>query len=166
MNALHRTSEPLEPAEPVVPDDRADTASAEFVTSVGRGPLATIEAFEAGAFRTGYVARRLLAELPGLPLREISPLATAYADRDATTAQLELNTGAVEGVRAWGDVLGAEVEVSFHDERRSRRVYELHEVKGMIGGVAVRVVDIRSLPADEAAAWRRARHRADGGDDS
>lgn len=131
-----------------------------------RTPLATVEAFEAAAFRAASVARRLLADHPDLPVRQIRPNASAYADTDSTFAQLEISTRSVDGVRAWAEVLGTTVTVHFHDARGSSTLaFEHHQAQAEVAGVEVAVVATRrDLTDDEFAAWRAKQAAAEDGE--
>lgn len=129
-----------------------------------RTPLATVEAFEAAAFRVSHVARRLMADHPGLPLRQVRPGASAYQDGNAF-ARLEFLARDVEGVRAWAKVLGTTVKVNFHDARGSNTLaFEHHSAEAEVAGVEVTVyASRRDLSEDELATWR-AKQQAEGGE--
>lgn len=120
-----------------------------------RSPLATIEAFEAGAFRVAHVARRLLADHPDLRVSDIRPHANAYQGPASVHAELEISTRDVAGVRGWADALGITVAVRFFDACIGCPAFEYHEARTETGGIAVKVVASRSdLTEAEVDAWR------------
>lgn len=129
--------------------------------NTNRSPLATIEAFEAGAFRVAGVSRQLLADHPNLPVREIRPATIAFQGPATTHAKLEISTDDVEGVRAWADALGTTVSVAFYDARGASSAFEHHEAQVTVGGVEVTVAATRhELTEEELTAWRVAQDRA------
>jgi hypothetical protein len=127
-----------------------------------RTPLDTIEAFEAAAFRTSQVARRLLAEHPSLSVREIRLHASAYRYPDSRLPQLEVRAGGIDGVRAWAEALGTDVDVKVHDSANNGYAFEYCEAALVVGGVDVRVYATRSLTQEEAAVWRTKQDQATG----
>ncbi|WP_432156310.1 hypothetical protein [Streptomyces sp. bgisy153] len=126
-----------------------------------RDPLAELIAFESAAFRIGQVARRLLAEHPGLPVQTMEPTAWSLASSDGPDVhtELELRFDSVDEVRAWAEALGVEptAEVS------ERSPYERAAVEATVDGVLVKVSGSRALTGDEYAAWR-AKHQPAGGE--
>lgn len=116
--------------------------------------MATIEVFESAAFRVSGVVRRLLVEYPALPLKEIRPSARAYAYTDIPGAQVEVDPGDVDGVRAWAEALSAEVQVKFYDDATGLRPFEYHKATVDVDGVEVEISCSRSLSDDEAQVWR------------
>lgn len=122
-----------------------------------RSPLATIEAFESAAFRSAQVARQLLADHPDLSVYEIRPYAATSAYmQDADMGKLEISTDTVDDVRAWAEVLGAEVEITVHADIPGLKTqpFAIHRCTARIAGVEVKVIDSRELTEDEVAAWR------------
>ena len=122
-----------------------------------RDPLATIEAFEASAFRAAQVARQLLAEHPDLSVWEVRPRASVSpASRDNDVAALEIATDTVDDVRSWAEALGVEVEITVHDRipGLDTRPFTIHKCTARVAGVDVKVIDSRELSEDEVAAWR------------
>lgn len=115
-----------------------------------RTPIATIEAFEAAAFRVSHVVRRLLAEHPALPLKEIRPSSHAYGT--APTARIEVDPGDVDAVRAWATALGAEVQMKVYDATAGCRAFEYHKATVEMDGVEVDIACTRSMPDDQAQA--------------
>lgn len=130
---------------------------------IKRTPLATIEAFEAAAFRTAHVARKLLADHPDLSVNEIRPrAATSSYMRDDDMGALEISTDTVDDVRAWAEALGAEVEITVHADipGLQTRPFAIHRCTARIGGVEVKAIDSRELTEEEVAAWRAEQERA------
>ncbi|MEW2636448.1 hypothetical protein AB0903_33630 [Streptomyces sp. NPDC048389] len=125
-----------------------------------RSPLATIEALEAAAFRVGQVARRLLAEHPGLPVWEIRPRAIAYSRHPTNSAQLEISPRDTDAVRAWAEALGTTVDVKFYDNPARSHCFEYHGAECTIGGVEVSISATRRPSEEEITAWRTKRDQA------
>ncbi|NWF28000.1 hypothetical protein HW130_17295 [Streptomyces sp. PKU-EA00015] len=129
-----------------------------------RSPLGTTEVFEAAAFRVSRVVRRLLAEHPGLPLKEIRPSARADGFGGTRSAQVELDPREVDGVRAWAEALGAEVQVKFYDTTAGCPAFESHKATVEVDGVEVEIACTRSLSDDEAQTWRTGQDLANAGE--
>lgn len=122
-------------------------------TTTERTPLSTIEAFEAGAFRVGQLARRLRTDHPDLPVVRMEPTAWAltsmFGDPDVT-AELEIGAGTVDGVRAWAAALDVEATVT----TSVNSPFELAQASAVVDGVTVKVEGTRALTGDEYAAWK------------
>lgn len=131
-----------------------------------RDPLSVIAAFEAAAFRTSHLARRLLSEHPGLPLEEMKPRTQAsklYSGGVRVLAELDIDVPDTDGVRAWAEALEADAgEQTINGV--GRHVYEYLYAQAVIGGVEVKVSGVRRLSDDEAAAWRAAGDDGSGGE--
>lgn len=121
-------------------------------------PLALIQAMEAAAFRTGLMARRLLAENPDLPVREIRP---GYVG--GGSGELHINADDCEGARAWAERLGLQTESrirSYDVGNGYENVYESCRAKGEIDGVGVEFLGTRSVDGEEREAWIAERDQA------
>lgn len=124
------------------------------------GFLAEVTAFEAAAFRTAQVARRLLAEHPGLPITDMQfssfVFRSAVSGTPDVSATLGIETRSVDGVRAWATALGVEatMEVSTHTPCERARA------EAVIDTVTVEVKGERYLRGAEADAWRTEQARA------
>jgi hypothetical protein len=133
--------------------------------SVKTNPLAAVEAMEAAAFRTGHMARRLLAEHPDLSVREIR---LGYVS--GGKAELEIDADTCDAARAWADRLGLDVELKTssykYDNSVYEVVYEACHAKGLIDGVSLDVSGTRSVEGAEREAWIAAGAQgAEDGDD-
>lgn len=123
--------------------------------STKRDFLATIQAFEAGAFRVAHVARQLLADHPDLPVREIRLLAHEAQDPAASDVRLEISVRCADDARVWADALGTTVTVTFYDHGSTARAFEYHVVRATVGGVGVEIKTTRiDLTDAEIEAWR------------
>lgn len=125
-------------------------------------PREVLEAYEAAAFRLSGVARRLLAENPDLPVREVTPSAggTAFGGGRAT---LRLVPDTEDGVKAWALVLGVEAETEFFDKNVGGEPFLFFDAKAEIDGVEVQVQGSRRLSGDELELWRGKQQSAAGG---
>lgn len=122
-----------------------------------RSPLAGIESFEAAVFRVGQVARRLLADNPELPVRDLEPTAWTLAQGTAVTAALEITPDSVDGVRAWAKALGGEASV---EVRGKGARYRVAKFETEIAGVQVEFTATGAASEDEIAAWRAEQDQA------
>jgi hypothetical protein len=123
--------------------------------------LAGIEAMEAAAFRTGLMARRLLADHPDLPVKEIRP---GYVT--GGRAELQINTDDCDGVRAWAERFGLHVESqisSYTLGNDHENVYEACRAKGQVDGAGIELLGTRSLDGAEREAWIAERDQAAAG---
>lgn len=121
-------------------------------------PLAAIEAMEAAAFRTGLMARRLLAEHPDLPVKEIRPGFVSGGN-----AELHINVDYCDGVRAWAERLGMQTESkisSYTVGTGYENVYEACRAKGQIDGTDLEFLGTRNLDGAEREAWIAERDQA------
>ncbi|MCR3732221.1 hypothetical protein FHS35_009139 [Streptomyces umbrinus] len=113
--------------------------------------LAGIDAMEAAAFRTGLMARRLLAGHPDLPVKEIRPGFVSGGH-----AELQINTDDCDGVRLWAERFGLSVESdisSYTLGNDHENVYEACRAKGQVDGVGIELLGTRSLDGAEREAW-------------
>jgi hypothetical protein len=120
--------------------------------------LAAIEGMEAAAFRTGLMARRLLAEHPDLPVQEIRP---GYVS--GGRAELQINAGYCDGVRAWAERFGLQTESkisSYTYGTGSEMVYESCRAEGQIDGADIQFLGTRNVEGAEREAWIAERDRA------
>ena len=124
-----------------------------------RDVLAELEAFEAAAFRTGQLARRLRTEHPDLSATSVEPTVWALASSAGPSihAELEIQSESVDMARAWAAALGVEATVTISPTSP----YERATAHAVIGGVTVKVAGSRYLTGDEYAAWRAAQDQAD-----
>lgn len=126
-------------------------------------PREVLEAYEAAAFRLSGVARRLLAENPGLPVREVFPTAGGAAYRGGW-ATLRLDPDTEDGVNAWAQVLGVEVTTKFYDALGSGGPFLHFSAKAEIDGVEVEVETSRTdLSDEELELWRGKQQPTAGG---
>lgn len=117
--------------------------------------LATVEEFEAGAFRVGQVARRLMADHPDLlMLGELRPVTVTHRCPGGLAPQLEITVRTTDDVAAWAKALGTAVEVHFHDEAGVTTAFEFHETRPSIDGVDVWVTSVRRTTEEETTAWQ------------
>ncbi|MFF5004654.1 hypothetical protein ACFY3G_17705 [Streptomyces phaeochromogenes] len=120
--------------------------------------LAEVEAMEAAAFRTGLMARRLLAEHPDLPVKEIRPGFVSGGN-----AELQIDTGDCDGVHAWAERfgLGTESKISsFMLGNGYESVYEACRGEGQIDGVGIELLGTRGVDGAEREAWIAERDQA------
>ncbi|MFI6274273.1 hypothetical protein [Streptomyces sp. NPDC050988] len=123
--------------------------------------LAAIEAMEAAAFRTGLMARRLLAEHPDLSVKEIRAGFVAGGH-----AELHINTDECDGVRVWAERFGLRVEsnISSYTLGNGREnVYEACTAEGEIDGVGIKLLGTRAVEGAEGEAWIAERDQAAAG---
>lgn len=115
-------------------------------------PLAAIESLESAAFRVGQVARHLLAEHPDAGLTVKSADVFGYED-NVGAATLYLSARSVDTARTVAAALGIEVRTEM---RRCSpyAVFESVDGHGAVDGIEVRLMALRHLTDDEAAAWR------------
>jgi hypothetical protein len=128
------------------------------VSAETKGVLAAIEGMEAAAFRTGLMARRLLAEHPDLPVKEIRP---GYVG--GGNAELQIDTDDCDGVRAWAERFGlrAESKISSYVLGNGyENVYEACRAKGKIDGVGIQLLGTRNVDGAEREAWIAERDQA------
>lgn len=116
-------------------------------------PREVLEGYEAAAFRLSGVARRLLAENPGLTVRQIGPTAGGAAYRGGW-ATLRLDTDTEDGVNAWAQVLGAEVETKFYGTSISGHPFWSFRATKEVDGVEVEVGATREPSGEELELWR------------
>ncbi|MEV0112327.1 hypothetical protein AB0H77_03585 [Streptomyces sp. NPDC050844] len=114
---------------------------------------------EAAAFRVGQVARRLLADHPGLSVRDLEPTVWSLSCGIAVTQQLEITPDSIDGVRAWAEALGVEVKVAVQG-KAAYAPYKVAKFKTEIDGVEVEVGTTGVATDDEVAAWRAERDQA------
>lgn len=124
-----------------------------------RNVLAEIEAMEASAFRTGLMARCLLAEHPDLPVKEIRP-----GFLGGGRAGLQINAGDCDGVRVWAERFSLRVESHidsyvYGNGNGYENVYEACRAKGEVDGVGIELLGTRSLDDAEREAWIAERDR-------
>lgn len=125
-------------------------------------PREVLEAYEAAAFRLSGVARRLLAENPGLPVRQIFPTARGTAYRGGW-ATLRLTSDTEDNVNAWARVLGAEVTTEFFDDDNvGGSPFLSFSATAEVDGVEVEVQTSRRLPDEELPLWRGKQQAATG----
>jgi hypothetical protein len=126
--------------------------------NTNRNVLAELEAFEAAAFRTGQLARRLRTEHPDLPITTMEPTVWAFAGQagPALHAELDIQTASVDTARAWAKALGVEAAVTVSPTSP----YERATANAVIGDVSVKVSGSRTLTGDEYAAWRAGQDQA------
>lgn len=125
-------------------------------------PLQVLEAYEAAAFRLSGVARRLLAENPGLPVLQVTPSAGGAA-YDGGWATLQLSVDTEDGVKAWALVLGVEAKTKFFDQTSTvGRPFLFFDAKAEIDGVEVKIQASRTVPDEELQLWR-SKQQATGG---
>lgn len=121
-------------------------------------PLAAIEAMEAAAFRTGLMARRLLAEHPDLPVKEIRPGFVTGGK-----AELDITVDSCDNVRAWAERFGLHAALrinSYTVVSGYENVYESCTAKGMFDGIDIRVLGTRNVDGAEREAWIAERDQA------
>lgn len=119
--------------------------------------LAQIEAMEAAAFRTGLMARRLLAEHPDLPVKGIRPGFVAGG-----RAELHITTDSCDDVRAWAERLGLQAEAEIRSYKvvsGYENVYEACGAKGDVDGIGIELLGTRSVDGAEREAWIAERDR-------
>lgn len=119
--------------------------------------LAAIEAMETAAFRTGMMARRLLAEHPDLPVKEIRPGFVSGGK-----AEVCVTVDDCDGVRAWAERLGlrAESEIrSYTVVSGYENVYESTNAKGVLDGIGIELLGTRVVDGAEREAWIAERDR-------
>lgn len=118
--------------------------------------LGAITQMESAAFRAGQVGRRLLTEHPHLTLRRATCSTYSNVDRgyddDPFKPRLEIRADSLDSARAWALALGAELTLSTRDA--TTFVLETGGFETEIDGVLMEIHGSRSLPDDEAAAWR------------
>ncbi|MGW3417023.1 hypothetical protein [Streptomyces phaeochromogenes] len=123
--------------------------------------LARIDAMEAAAFRAGLMARRLLAEHPDLPVKEIRPGFVGGG-----RAELQINTDDCDGVSVWAERLGLPVESkisSYTYDTGYEMVFEACRAEGQVDGVGIELLGTRSLDGAEREAWIAERDQAAAG---
>jgi hypothetical protein len=124
------------------------------VSSEELTPVQTLEAFEAAAFRMSGVTRRLLAEYAALPVQSLRPNVFG-ASYNGATAQLAVEPGTREGVRAWAEALGAAVKARFYDTGPGVPVPFVYLRAPLdIDGVAVSIEASYEPGAEEIEGWR------------
>lgn len=86
-------------------------------TTPSPDPLRTVVAMEAAAFRTGQIARQLVADHPNLPLDGIEPTVATYDDLRGIVvrARLELQLSSAQVAQDWAAALGCEHTVTEHE---------------------------------------------------
>ncbi|MGW0599926.1 hypothetical protein ACWD11_22620 [Streptomyces sp. NPDC002776] len=121
-------------------------------------PLAAIEAMEAAAFRTGSMARRLLADHPDIPIEKIRP-----GPVSGGTAELHITTGDSDGARLMAERLGLSVEVTISSHTFStgyESVYGACEAAGPVDDVSIHLLGVRNMDDAEREAWIAERDQA------
>ncbi|MET9100001.1 hypothetical protein [Streptomyces antibioticus] len=128
--------------------------------------LTAITHLESGAFRAGQVARHLLEQHPDLTVRRATCSTYSYADiwdAQPSVPRLDLRVVGLDDARAWAAALDTALTVDVRDDSGS--AYEHGECTATVDGVTVRVTGSRTLPDDEATAWRAQQTATpDGGD--
>jgi hypothetical protein len=123
-------------------------------------PLACVTAAEAATFRVGQVARRLLADHPGLPVEDMEPSVWVLNCGSSITAKLEISPGSLDGVVRWAEALG--VELRFETRGGAQYApYRLAKAVVEVDGVEVDVNCTGQATDEEIAAWRAGQDHAD-----
>lgn len=123
-----------------------------------RKALADIEAMESAAFRTGLLARRLLAQHPDLAVTQIRPGFVAGGK-----AELHISVDSCDDVRTWAERLGLHTESEIRSYTLSagyENVYESREAKGEVDGATIEFLGTRTVEGAEREAWIAERDQA------
>jgi hypothetical protein len=121
-------------------------------------PLAAIVALEAGTFRAGQVARRLLAEYADAePVVEV---VYVFGHHDGgISPQLTLSARDGDSARTLARALGIEPETKVSEGTYSM-VYERVRGETVIDGIEVQISFTRMLSVEQTAAWRAEQDQA------